>query len=111
MSEHISTALCTPPTIRQAIWLICRWTISSTKPSSSTFQSICTIGRSLPPRSSRAPAPIFVKGAASAGSGAVLLLPPRAQSGYVALDAEEEDQMVGHGHRFMRPLHEYVDQV
>ena len=36
-----------------------------------------------------------LRGAAAAGPGEVLLLPPRPQPRHAALDAEEEDQMVG----------------
>ena len=50
-----------------------------------------------------------LRGSAPAGSGEVLLLPPRPQSRHPALDVREEDQVVGHGHRLMRPCHEHVD--
>ena len=50
-----------------------------------------------------------LRGSVPAGSGEVLLLPPRPQSRHPALDVREEDQVVGHGHRLMRPCHEHVD--
>ena len=34
---------------------------------------------------------------------------PRPEPRHLALDAEEEDQMVGHGHRLLRPRHEHLD--
>ena len=34
---------------------------------------------------------------------------PGPQSRHAALDAEEEDQVVGHGHRLLRPRHEHLD--
>ena len=39
------------------------------------------------------------EGQSAAGPGEVLLLPPRPQPRHPALDVQEEDQVVGHGHR------------
>ena len=48
---------------------------------------------------------------AAAGSGALLLLSPGPEPRHFALDAEEEDQMVGHGHRLLRPRDEHLDPL
>jgi kynurenine formamidase len=38
-------------------------------------------------------------------------LPPRPQPRHAALDVQEEDQVVGHGHRLLRPRDEYLDSL
>ena len=48
---------------------------------------------------------------AAAGPGAILLLSPRPEPRHAALDVQEEDQMVGHGHRLLRPRHEHLDPL
>ncbi len=48
---------------------------------------------------------------AAAGPGAILLLSPRPEPRDAALDVQEEDQMVGHGHRIVRPRHEHLDPL
>ena len=51
----------------------------------------------------------ILRRAVAAGSRALLLLPPGPEPRHHALDAEEEDQVVRHGHRLLRPRDEHVD--
>ncbi len=52
-----------------------------------------------------------LRGPVAAGSGALLLLPPGPEPRDAALDVQEEDQVVGHGHRLLRPRHEHLDPL
>ena len=51
----------------------------------------------------------YYEGPEPAGSGALFLLPPRAELRHARMDAEKEDQMVRHGYRLLRPSDEHLD--